>query len=185
MSKFRMLTAGYRVGSSGCGSEPCTTDFRLPPTFAAASVCRFAVVHFNPNSLLFRTCGCFLACTNGNHRLYPSVFYTTSDMLLLCFAVVMLRGFKIYALWMFFLFATANCLSESLPVESLFKGFFLSACNPGRIDPHVQKDFPFALCSLQASNCVISSMIMSSVMSVFPYVLYNTAVRSSTSVPSC
>ena len=25
---------------------------------------------------------------------------------------------------------------------------------PGRIDPHVQKDYPFAMCSLQTSHCI-------------------------------
>ena len=62
LCKFRMLTRGYCVGSSSCGLEPCVTDFRIAPAFAAASFCAITVVHLqvDPNFPSFRTCGCFL-----------------------------------------------------------------------------------------------------------------------------
>ena len=49
--------------------------------------------------------------------------------------------------------------------------FCRSACTPDRMYLHVQKDFPFALCYLQASHYVIPSMTTSSVMSLVGNIL--------------
>ena len=55
-------------GSSSCSLNNIPTSL----AFAAASVCGFSVVYLRlcPNSPWFRVCGCFLACTLVNLRLY-------------------------------------------------------------------------------------------------------------------
>ena len=65
LSNFRMLTRGYRVGSSGCGLHKVPLISKIALAFAAASCCGISEVHLQlcSNFPWFRTCGCFLACT--------------------------------------------------------------------------------------------------------------------------
>ena len=76
--------------------------------------------------------------------------------------------------------ASANHHSHCCAFQS---GSVFSADISCRMAPHVQNDFPFALCLLHTLRCVISSMTMKSVISVFPWCLRNSAGRVFTSVP--
>ena len=112
--------------------------------------------------------------------LIPSIC-TTSKITLECFSVMMLR------VLVYITFKTEvpfqnpldlplqNRMSESSPAP-LFLSTFWSFL---RITPAelLQTDFPFALPSLHFSHRDVSSMTMSSVMSLFPCFLYNSAVR--------
>ena len=68
--------------------------------------------------------------------------------------------------------AAANHISESSIVFVVSFSFL-----------HLKNNFPLALGALHCSHCVVTSMTTSSVMSVFPCLLYTSAVRASTSVP--
>ena len=79
LSKFRMLTRGYRAGSSVCGSEhiPLVPKLRLP---------------------LLRRAGVFLYARTVICVFDPSVC-TTCETCFLCFSEVMLRGLIFCAVW--------------------------------------------------------------------------------------
>ena len=73
-------------------------------------------------------------------------------------------------------------LKQIITCFVFFNWILCFSCNPDRIESHSQKNFFFALCSLHFSLCVVSSMIISSEISVFPWSLFNSAVFSSSSV---
>ena len=163
LSQFRMLTRWFEQHSTGS---------RIAPASAATSFCGISEIHLRlcPKLSWFRTCGCVLACTHYRLRLCSIYLHN----LLQCFSEMMLRVLVFYHLDSGALpdllsrFATANRSSESslAPLflsRSLYFFFRLSV----KKNPHAQHDLPFAVCSLQLSHCVVSSMTASSAMSVF------------------
>ena len=92
---------------------------------------------------------------------------TTFETILSCFSDMMLR------VLVFFTFLTAVPSCPDMPLQNaqanhyLRRGFFQSLCSflliiPAEImAPHVQKDFPSAMCALHFSHCVVSSSAMS------------------------
>ena len=72
LSKFRMLTRWYRIGSSSCSKK---TDHRFPncACLCCGVILLVSEVHLRLcyNLSWFRTCGCFLACTHDKLHLFP------------------------------------------------------------------------------------------------------------------
>ena len=184
---FRILTRVYRVGSSCYG---LTTDFRIAPAFAAASFCRQTFkVH-----LQLWSPPCFARAAVFLHALprnFAFVFILLHNLrkVFLCLSVVM---FCILVPFSFLTkvpcrtsspqFATANRMNKSLLVLSCLSTFPSFQLKAQEESIHIlQKEFRVLHRFRTAS---ISSMTTSSVMSLFLCLLYNSAVRSSTSVPS-
>ena len=155
LSKFKMLSCWILW----MWSDPSATDCRIAPTFAAASFLCFFVVHlrFNPIFLRFERAAVFLHALTVICVFRQSVC-TTNELYLLRLSEVILCGLVIWAFLahdiVFFLFATANCSSESLPVFfilSTFPSFLLlhnfSLCH--LIDDHEFVDFSVSLLTVQ------------------------------------
>ena len=152
MSKFRMLTRWYRVESSSCRLNhiPLVPKLRLP-------LLRRHFVGF-PRF----TCDCVpifhgfvrAACTYDSLRLFPIYLHNLRDCSSVPSGNDALRFGDLGLLDGRALSdvlsrpATAKRLSESSPAPLFLAAFFLSFSvdSSCRITPHVQKDFPFALC---------------------------------------
>ena len=153
LSKFRMLSRWYRVGSALLSLR------RHFASLSQLSFASFPIYQHNPRSVY--------SVPSGNDALR---FY---DMA--CVAEVLVRPLVPTR--------HCKPLKRIITCAVVSFNVVVSADSTSRITPHVQKDFFFALCLLQTVHRIISSMTMSSVRSVFPCSLYNSVVRAFNSVP--
>ena len=188
LSQVRMLTRWCRGGFTSCSLNniPLVSQLRLSLLRSHVVVVPKSSCDFVPTFHGFARAGIFSHALTTVCVVIPSIC-STFEIVLSYFLEMMHRGLTIL-----------GCLIEvpcqtscpDFPMQTaqathhLFSMFLFifSACNTGRMTSHVQKDFPLALCSLHFSHRVVASMTTRSVMSVFPCLRCNSAVRASTSV---
>ena len=162
LSKFRVLTRWYRVGSSSCGLHNIPLDSQSAPAFAAASSCGFSGVHLQPcpNFPWIRTCGCFLARTYDRLRLLPIYLHNLRNYSFVLSGNDALRldnlgltdGEFLRALMIVFFFFS--------PLYSLPAPLFLSTClssllmTPAELNHMCSRTFPLhcVLCTLRTAS---------------------------------
>ena len=136
--KFRMLTRWYRVGSPSSSLNKLPRVPTLILLLLRSHFKRFSKVHL-------RRCPIF------------SWFRSCG-----CFLACTYDGLRLFPIY---LHNPRSYLPEVMLRVLVFFNFLTEL--PCRIEPHVEKDFPFATCSLHFSHCVVSSTTTSSVCHCF------------------
>ena len=188
LTKFRMLTRWYRTGSSRCSLKKKYHGFPKCASRCWAWLYAFlrGPLAISPQLSMVSYVRSF-SCMHL--RSSASFFHFSAQPPKCSFCALWTRCFAVEWSWASWL----RCLVRPLVLERLckplkrivtcavlrFENFVFYADNSGRLSPHVENDFPFCgMCLLHVSHFVVSSMTTSSVMSMFPGLLYNFAVRS-------
>ena len=100
LSKSRMLTRGYRVGSSSCGLNdvPQISELRVPLLRRLVVDFLWSTCDSVPTCQWFRTCGCVLHA-HTVLCVFISSIYKTCELFLLCFSEMKLCGLTMCASW--------------------------------------------------------------------------------------